>query len=106
MNECVVCGESRWKSVTYHSIEQAVTPSKKDNKLAAKILRYFPLKPRLQRLFMSLKTDKHMRWHAEGRTKDGVLSHPVDSKAWEALDEAYPSFGFEPRNVRLGEQRL
>ena len=43
-----------------------------------------------------------MRWHAEGRTKDGVLRHPADFKGWEALDEIYLSFDFEPRNVRLG----
>ncbi|XXG62527.1 hypothetical protein AAC387_Pa05g0867 [Persea americana] len=51
---------------------------------------------------MSSKTAEHMRWHAEGCTKDGVLRHPADSEAWEALDKVYPSFGFEPRNVRLG----
>lgn len=43
-----------------------------------------------------------MRWHAKGRTNDGVLRHPVDSEAWEALEEVYPSFDLEPRNVRLG----
>ena len=51
---------------------------------------------------MSSEIAKDRRWHAEGRTKDGVLRHLVDSEAWGALDEDYPLFGLEPRNVRLG----
>ena len=29
------------------------------------------------------------------------MRHPADSKAWKHLDELYPSFAAEPRNVRL-----
>ncbi|KAI9117919.1 hypothetical protein K1719_011061 [Acacia pycnantha] len=36
---------------------------KKQKKKPAKILKYFPLKARLQRLFMSSKTAEHMRWY-------------------------------------------
>ncbi|XXG72577.1 hypothetical protein AAC387_Pa07g1644 [Persea americana] len=43
-----------------------------------------------------------MRWHDQGRIKDEVLRHPVDSKAWSTLDDEFPMFGLEPRNVRLG----
>ncbi|KAI9115715.1 hypothetical protein K1719_013384 [Acacia pycnantha] len=40
----------------------------------AKILRYFPLKPRTQRLFMSSKTNsRHMRWHEDDKNEDGKL---------------------------------
>jgi hypothetical protein len=28
----------------------------------------------------------HMRWHAKRRTKDGVLRHPVDGQAWQLFD--------------------
>jgi hypothetical protein len=31
--------------------------------MAYKILRYFPITPRLQKLFMSPKTVEHMIWH-------------------------------------------
>uniref|UniRef100_A0A2N9G202 DUF4218 domain-containing protein n=1 Tax=Fagus sylvatica TaxID=28930 RepID=A0A2N9G202_FAGSY len=76
--------------------------SKKRKKKAAKILRWFPLKPRLQRLFMSSKTAGHMKWHANGRTDDGLMRHPADSPAWKTFDSKYGEFSSEPRNVRLG----
>jgi hypothetical protein len=43
-----------------------------------------------------------MRWHAEGRTKDGVLRHPADGEAWKSFDNLHPDFSSESRNVRLG----
>nr|XP_016455449.1 PREDICTED: uncharacterized protein LOC107779513 isoform X1 [Nicotiana tabacum] len=67
VNECKVCGASRWKNDA--------------RKIPAKVLRYFPLKPRLQRLFMSSETSKAMRWHHEEHNKDGVLRHPADYEA-------------------------
>jgi len=54
------------------------------------VLRHFPLIPRLQRMFMSSKLAEHMRWHTEGRTDDGKLRHPADSKAWKHVNELYP----------------
>lgn len=62
---CPVCGLSRWKS----------NKGDKGNhkKISWKVLRYFPLKPRLQRLFMSTKTAEEMRWHHDKRVNDGVL---------------------------------
>ena len=48
-----------------------------------------------------------MRWHAErnkpeNKETDKMLRHPSDAKQWEALDFQYPTFGNDPRNVRLG----
>ena len=54
---------------------------KKKKKKPAKILRWFPLKPRLQRLFIYPETANHMKWHANGRVNDGLLRNHVDSKA-------------------------
>ncbi|XP_062170410.1 uncharacterized protein LOC133876141 [Alnus glutinosa] len=42
------------------------------------------------------------KWHADKRTKDGVLRHPADGLAWKEFDERYPEFASDPRNVRLG----
>ncbi|XP_027186063.1 uncharacterized protein [Cicer arietinum] len=75
--------------------------SQKRKNLPAKILRWFPLKPRLQRLFMSSKVVESMRWHHEGRLNDGLLRHPADSLAWKEFDARYPIFSSDPRNVRL-----
>ncbi|KAG8386979.1 hypothetical protein BUALT_Bualt03G0204900 [Buddleja alternifolia] len=67
------------------------------------VLWYFPLKPRLQRLFMSSKTASYMRWHAEKCIDiEGSLSHPADSPTWKDFDIQNPSFSANPRNVRLG----
>ncbi|XP_015168116.1 uncharacterized protein [Solanum tuberosum] len=88
----------RWK-INTHSGE---TKNKKGKKIALKSLRYFPLKPRLQRLFMSTKTSSLMTWHNDKRVDDGIMRHPADSMAWKSFDELHPSFAVEPRNVRLG----
>lgn len=98
LSQCTVCQTSRWKTTD----DNVTSSSKKKRKVAAKILRHFPIKPRLQRLFMSSKTAGLMRWHAEGRNKDGVLRHPADTEAWATLDNRYPDFAEEIRNVRLG----
>ena len=56
---------------------------KPKKKKAAKVLRYFPLIPRLKRLYMSSRTASSMKWHMEGHTKDGKLRHPADALAWK-----------------------
>ncbi|KAG8491840.1 hypothetical protein CXB51_015115 [Gossypium anomalum] len=71
-------------------------------KKPVKVLRYFPLIPRLQRLFMSSKTAESMRWHNDQRTDDGLLRHPADSLAWKSFDSKFLSFASDPRNVRPG----
>ncbi|XP_070010201.1 uncharacterized protein [Nicotiana sylvestris] len=71
-------------------------------KIPAKVLRCFPLKPRLQRLFMSSETSKAMLWHHEEHNKDGVLRHPADSEAWKNFDSKYPEFAGDPCNVCPG----
>ncbi|GJY59138.1 F-box domain containing protein [Tanacetum coccineum] len=66
-------------------------------------LRYFPIIPRLQRLYKSSHTAKDMIWHATGKcTEPGKMQHPVDGGAWKKFDTKYPDFAKEPRNVRLG----
>ncbi|GJS14732.1 hypothetical protein Tco_0409204 [Tanacetum coccineum] len=76
------------------------TPGKKVPK---KVLRYFPIIPRLQRLYKSSHTAKEMTWHATGKcTEPGKMQHPVDGRAWKNFDTKYPNFAKEPRNVRLG----
>ena len=90
---CSVCGESRYK------ITNAEDSSRK--KSATKVMWYFPLKARLQRFFMSKHTTEHMRWHATKCPKDEFMRHPSDSPAWKHLDNLYPDFVSEIRNVRL-----
>ncbi|XP_062013496.1 uncharacterized protein LOC133729885 [Rosa rugosa] len=97
LQKCAICGESRYKESEHDSNDQ-----QSGRKIPAKQVRYFPLKPRLQRLFMSSKTASLMKWHAEDRTKDDVLRHPADSPVWKTLDQKFPDFSSDSRNVRLG----
>ncbi|XP_035547412.1 uncharacterized protein LOC108987287 [Juglans regia] len=91
-DECPICNASRWASNTTNQ-----------QRIPQKVLRYFPLKPRLQRLFMSKKTAQAMRWHAEERVDDpNFMRHPADSRVWKDFDNKYDWFAQDPRNVRLG----
>jgi hypothetical protein len=100
--QCPVCGESRWKFGADDGNIEVNSSSSKRNKIPCKILRYFPLKSKLQRLFMSPQTTKAMRWHKEKCVDDGVLRHPVNSIAWKTFDEKHRLFASDPCNVRLG----
>ncbi|KAG6427521.1 hypothetical protein SASPL_111767 [Salvia splendens] len=62
---------------------------------------YFPLIPRLQRLYASKATAEEMRWHASS-TDNGVMRHPADSPAWKHINSIFPEFALDCRNVRLG----
>nr|XP_043627820.1 uncharacterized protein LOC122599381 [Erigeron canadensis] len=66
-------------------------------------MRYFPLTPRLKRMYNSRYTAQYMTWHATGQcTEDGKMRHPVDGTTWKDFDIRYPDFANESRNVRLG----
>ena len=99
---CSICGESRWKPTTNNPDDNPDEEERPKKNKAANILRWFPLKPRLQRLFMSSKTASLMKWHHLERNKDGKLRHPADALSWKDFDEKNPQFAADPRNVRLG----
>nr|GEV01705.1 hypothetical protein [Tanacetum cinerariifolium] len=54
-----IYGASRWKDL-----------KTKGKKVANKVVHYFPLKPRAQRMYSSQHTTKNMTWHATGQSKD------------------------------------
>ncbi|KAK9209186.1 hypothetical protein WN944_001550 [Citrus x changshan-huyou] len=81
-DHCPECGESRYKN-----------NDGKGKKVMQKVLCYFPLKPRLKRLFMSKHTVVDMRWHKEKRIDiDGVLRHPADAEGWKDFDKKHRWF--------------
>ena len=63
---------------------------------------YFPIIPRLKRLFVNKKSTKLMRWHAKRHVNDGKLKHPTDGSQWRAINSRYKGFNNEIRNVRFG----
>jgi hypothetical protein len=90
--QCPKCDVSRWSGVKGSG-----------KKIPQKVLRYFPIKPRLQRLFMSKDIAKQMRWHKDGRQDDdNTLRHPADAIVWKEFDKAHDWFARDSRNVRLG----
>lgn len=99
-DSCHVCGSSRW--VTDDKKDSQAESVSKQKKKPAKVLRYFPLIPRIQRLVATTKTSDDMCWHDEGRTKDGKIRHPADAECWKDLDARYPDFAADPRNPCLG----
>ncbi|XP_066320623.1 uncharacterized protein [Miscanthus floridulus] len=89
-NVCPVCKTSRWQDET------------RNKKVPHKVLRHFPLLPRLKRIFASKRTSKETQWHKKKRTPvDNVMSHPADGEAWKDFDTREPSFADDPRNLRL-----
>lgn len=90
---CPVSDHSRYKPK-----KRGVT---KQKSIPYKVLRYFPLTPRLHRLFMSTKTSEHMTWHKRSHREGETISHPCDGEAWKHSDRCHPSFVNEPRNVWL-----
>ncbi|KAL6544843.1 hypothetical protein OROMI_023705 [Orobanche minor] len=85
LSECPKCGTKRFNK----------------KKSPAKVMWYFPIIPRLRRLYSSPNDAKHLTWHQDGRIKDGMLRHPADSPQWKKFDDRYPEFGKDPRNLRL-----
>ncbi|XP_075665944.1 uncharacterized protein LOC142635709 [Castanea sativa] len=91
LDKCPVCETPRYKDTRAQG-----------KKIPHKVLRYFPLTPRLRRLYMSGQRAKDMRWYINKRVDDGIMRHPVDSEEWKEFDLQHPDFALEPRNVRLG----
>ncbi|XP_026458584.1 uncharacterized protein LOC113359112 [Papaver somniferum] len=89
---CPTCKAPRWKVDRDGKVYENVP---------AKVLWYFDIIPRFQRLFQSKHTAKDLIWHDTTRNKDGVLRHPADSHAWREIDNNFPEIKGDPRNLRL-----
>uniref|UniRef100_A0A151UIM5 Transposase n=2 Tax=Cajanus cajan TaxID=3821 RepID=A0A151UIM5_CAJCA len=93
LQNCKVCQRQRYKRFTRRG---------KDKVVPLKSMWYFPLVPRLKRLYSSMQTAHEMKWHHTHQREPSSLSHPSDAEAWRHFDETWPDFAQEPRNVRLG----
>ncbi|XP_057248995.1 uncharacterized protein LOC130590530 [Beta vulgaris subsp. vulgaris] len=86
LDDCPVCNTSRYK---------------KKVGIPAKVLWYFPIIPRFRRMFSNPGDAEKLTWHHNGRTKDGLMRHPADSPQWRFIDETFPDFKKDERNLRL-----
>ncbi|XP_062188858.1 uncharacterized protein LOC133892152 [Phragmites australis] len=96
---CSTYKASRWKD---KEPETKLTNKERRKAIPRKVLRYFPIKERLKRLFMCKETAPLLRWHDKERIKDDALRHPADSKLWKSFDERFPPFASDSRNIRFG----
>ncbi|XP_073121628.1 uncharacterized protein [Henckelia pumila] len=94
LDSCPKCGSSRWKA-------DKVT-AKIHKGVPEKVLRYFPVIPRLKRMFKLKEMAEDLIWHADHKSQDHMMRHPVDSVAWDTINHKWPDFASDPRNLRLG----
>jgi hypothetical protein len=67
-----------------------------------KVLRHFPLVPRLKRMFSTPQLAALMTWHAENFSKDGKMRGPYDSVQWRHVKDTHVEFAADSRNIHLG----
>ncbi|GKE37539.1 hypothetical protein Tco_1460944, partial [Tanacetum coccineum] len=92
MPNCLIYKACRWKDLK----------KTKGKKVANKVMRYFPLTPRLQRMCNTKHIAKWMTWHATGQSKEnGKMNHPCDGRAWTYFDMMKPEFSGDPRNMDM-----
>ena len=102
LNYCPICKSSRYVVVDNGMGEKTQT------KIPVSVLRYMPIVPRLQRLFMVEETARQMTWHKTGkRTEldaDGnlMIVHTSDGVAWKKFDELHGDKAADPRHPRVG----
>ncbi|WVZ89659.1 hypothetical protein U9M48_036034 [Paspalum notatum var. saurae] len=91
--KCDFCGESRYGHV------EPTHQGHKRKPIARKVLRYVPVIPRLQRMFMEASTAKHMQWHQDGKRANlDVMVHPSDAEAWQHFSTVFPDFAMDAKN--------
>jgi hypothetical protein len=69
-----------------------------------KVLRYFPLIPRLKQMFRSPLQATAMTWHSRVDPRDTMVHHASQGKAWAHINNSpmFDNFRDDPRNLRLG----
>jgi len=72
--------------------------------IPTRVIRHFPIIPRLLRMFRSPAIADLLRFHSDHPNMEpGVMKSVVDSPAWKHVDTNIdPSFGEEVRNLRFG----
>ncbi|XP_048604739.1 uncharacterized protein LOC106409737 [Brassica napus] len=94
LDHCPKCKASRWKTNVHTNETKKGVPQK--------VLRYFPIIPRLKRMYRSEVMAKDLQWHFSNKSTDGKLRHPVDSVTWDEMNAKYSTFAAEERNMGLG----
>ena len=67
-----------------------------------KVLRHFPLIPRLKRMFSTPELASLMTWHSDNVSNDGSMRGPYDAPQWEHVRREHAAFEEDSRNLHLG----
>lgn len=94
LESCPKCNSSRWKK--YEDTKEII------HGVPIKVLRYFLIISRFRRMYRSQKMAEGLRWHFNNKSSNEKTPHPVNSVTWNAVDERWKSFSFDPCNLRLG----
>jgi hypothetical protein len=89
LETCPVCEAGRYKRVGL-------------SRVPAKVLRHFPLIPRLKRMFSTPQLASLMTWHRENMSCDGKMRGPYDSPQWQHVKDTHVEFSSDSRNIHLG----
>ena len=71
--------------------------------IPAKVIRHFPLIPRLKRMWRSQEIARMLTGHTKHVSNDNKMRSVADSPAWNHIntDVAFKNFGTDSRNLRL-----
>ena len=89
MEACPLCNAPKYKRVGMSSVPN-------------KVLRHFPLIPRLRRMFSTPHMAALMTWHSNNTSKDGKMRGPFDSPQWDHIRARHAGFEADSRNIHLG----
>jgi hypothetical protein len=89
LDMCPICQHPRFRRVGLSRVPH-------------KVLRHFPLIPRLRRMFSTPHLAALMTWHENNVSNDGKMRGPYDSPQWQHIREKHPNFAADSRNVHLG----
>ena len=70
-------------------------------KVPHKVFRYIPIIPCLQRLFRCNNIVQFMDYNARKKSQDDVIQMPADGSVFRDMEEKWPHFKEEPRNLRI-----
>lgn len=89
-NYCPKCKSSRYVEVDHGDGQ------KKQSKIPINVLRYHPVIPRIQRLYINEEAAKQMTWHKDGIRYETdehgreMMIYPSDGQAWNFFDFKHP----------------
>lgn len=89
LESCPICEAGRFKRVGL-------------SRVPSKVLRHFPLVPRLKRMFSTPQLASLMTWHGDNISGDGKMRGPYDSPQWQHVKDNHVEFSSDSRNIHLG----